>query len=173
MTDNENKGEGSGKLIQTSTRNCRALKVMFQTLQILQRKKENIHPDNTVVALQSQLSHFSLSCCSGFGWSRVNYLHTGQCECMFSVCAEHSNDNRDIFIFSDQTVSLSRAKAFSVFCPATLMRKLRLQEKLKGDIVWTGGHNQPKSSSRLFFIMLSIQSGKKKKGETFDFPSHF
>lgn len=129
---------------------------MFQTLQISQRNEQNVHPDHLVVTFQSQISHYLLSCCAGFGCSTVNYLHTGRCECMFWVWAEHSNDNRDIFIFSEQTLSLRRAKAFPVFCPATLMRKLRVHEKWEGDTVWTGGHNQAKSSSRLYDIMLRI-----------------
>jgi len=46
------------------------------------------------------LLHFSfyVSFCAGFGWDRVNFLHSSQSGAMFWICAEHSVDNTGMFL---------------------------------------------------------------------------
>lgn len=144
---------------------------------ITERNKQTINPDNTVVTLQSQLSHFVLLCCF---WPQQSYFfHIVQCRCMYCVCAEHSNDNRDISLFSEQTLSLSRVKAFSVCWAATLIRKLRVHEKMEetqsGQVATTNQRVLPDYMTSCLVYKLGRRRRKGRTFEvmTFDFPSHF
>lgn len=42
---------------------------------------------------------FKLHCSSGFGWGRVTLLHSGWYGGVFWICAEDSDDNREMRCF--------------------------------------------------------------------------
>lgn len=77
---------------------------------------------------ESFLSQDSSTSCVGFGWDRVNFLRSGWYGAEFWICAEHSDSNRDVFIIAEQ--GLHRAKAFSSFCIAMLVRRLGVHGRL-------------------------------------------
>lgn len=59
---------------------------------------------------------------------------------MFCTCAEHRVDNREMFLLLLEEDS-HRAKAFSAFGTATLLRKLGMLGRLAGDTAGTSDSN--------------------------------
>lgn len=43
-------------------------------------------------------SHSDVDACAGFGWGRINLLHSGWCGAVFWTYAEHSVDNIEKFL---------------------------------------------------------------------------
>ena len=57
--------------------------------------------------------------CAGFGWDRVNFLHSSWYGAMFWICAENSVDNtRDVLVIAEQC--LHRIKAWEGTQPGQL-----------------------------------------------------
>lgn len=52
-----------------------------------------------------------LKMCAGFGWSRVNFLHSSKDKAMFWICPGNSADNRDVIVIAE--LCSQRVKAFS------------------------------------------------------------
>lgn len=77
---------------------------------------------------------------------------------MLQICAEHSVDNIEIFIFiADQ--SSHRAKASSVFYTAALARKLWVHGKLGGNTERTGIFQS--IWQHVQYIKLGEEAGKR------------
>lgn len=68
----------------------------------------------------------------------VSFLHSDEYEAVFWICAEHTNDNRDVLVTAEQ--DLHRARAFSAFCTATLVRRHNLARCRIIDLVCEGYH---------------------------------
>ena len=101
--------------------------------------------------------------CAGFGWDRVNFLHSSWYGAMFWICAGNSGDNTRIFVLQwDNTVfaiaeqRLDRVKAFAASHTTPPARRLGVHKKLGGDTAGTADPTWPKGYSIPYGIMLRI-----------------
>lgn len=69
------------------------------------------------VSSQPQMAWMYMGRCAGFGWGRVNFLHSSWCKTMFWICAGISVVNIGIMqrCFSLLQTSTGKVKAFSIF----------------------------------------------------------
>jgi len=74
--------------------------------------------------------------CAGFGWDRVNFLHSSWYGATFWICADHSVDDTGMF-----SLLLSRIKASSASRPTPPASRLGLHKKMGGDAAKTADPN--------------------------------
>lgn len=71
--------------------------------------------------------------CAGFGWGGVNFLHNSWQGAVFGICAEHSDDNIELFL-----LLLSRAHSE----PGTVLLLVRPHWRGAGGAWEREGHSQ-------------------------------
>lgn len=92
--------------------------------------------------------------CSGFGWSRVKFLHWLEWGCVLDLCCEHKCWYfRDVLVTAGQ--SLHRVKAFCASCTTPPVRSLQLQKKLGGDTAERADPKWPWGTSPLLPNLIS------------------
>ena len=101
--------------------------------------------------------------CPGFGWDRVNFLHSSWYDAVLWTYDENNGDNTwMISVVAEQ--GLHRAKAFPAFHAALPVRRPGVDKVLRGDTARTGGPNRPKGCPILHGVMLSNKSWGKETG---------
>ena len=84
--------------------------------------------------------HLFLGLCAGFGWDRVNFLHSSEYGAMVWICAENSVDNSGVVLLLLSSASTA-SKAFSASHPTPPVRSLGVHKKLGGDTAGTADPN--------------------------------
>jgi len=77
---------------------------------------------------------------AGFGWDRVNFLHSSLYDAMFWICDENSVDNRGMFQLLPSNAH-TEPRPFLLLNPTPPARRLGVHKKLGGDTAGTADPN--------------------------------
>lgn len=93
--------------------------------------------------------------CAALGSYRTNFLHSGWCEIMFWICAEHSDDAGTGFM---------QSQAFSAVHAAMLARRLEVLGMLGGDAARTQTDQRDVQCHMISCSGYKMRGGMKKWG---------
>lgn len=72
------------------------------TVNLKEVLRKHFHPHFPIIysrnEYETELKHFPLRLCGGFGWDRVNFLHSSWYGAVFGIFVLKTVDNKNIFI---------------------------------------------------------------------------